>query len=48
MKQCFVGLDVSKAETSICICDDNGATVLAAKKVTEPDVICRALSLYPN
>ncbi|WP_282153360.1 IS110 family transposase [Ruegeria atlantica] len=43
MEQCFVGLDVSKAETSICVCDENGATVSAVKKVTDPDVICQAL-----
>jgi transposase len=43
MEQCFVGLDVSKAETSICMCDENGATVFAVKSVTNPEVICQAL-----
>ena len=43
MKQCFVGLDVSKAETSICMCNENGATVFVVKTVTDPDVICQAL-----
>ncbi len=43
MEQCFVGLDVSKAETSICMCDENGATVHAVKTVADPDVICQAL-----
>ncbi|WP_170766708.1 IS110 family transposase [Ruegeria lacuscaerulensis] len=43
MEQCFVGLDVSKAETSICLCDENGGPVFAAKKVTDPDVIFQVL-----
>lgn len=43
MEQCFVGLDVSKAETSICVCDGNVNTVFAVKTVTDPDVICQAV-----
>lgn len=43
MEQYFVGLDASKAETSICVCDENGDLVFGVKKVTDPDAIYRAL-----
>jgi len=40
----FAGLDVSVNETSICIVDDEGRTVLEAKVVTEPAAIISALA----
>ena len=46
MEKCFVGLDVSKEETSICVRNLAGDVLSTAKKVTDPDVISRALSQY--
>jgi len=39
----YVGLDVSNAETSICIVDQNGIIVKEAKVVTDPEAINRYL-----
>ena len=44
MKRYFVGLDVSKDETAVCLRDDRGAIVTSFKKPTDPDLISRALS----
>ncbi len=44
MEKCFVGLDVSKAETSICVCNQSGDVLSTARVVTDPDAILRALS----
>ncbi len=46
MELCFVGLDVSKAETAICVSDGDGNTLLAVKKVTDPNVIFQTLREY--
>ncbi len=43
MKRYFVGLDVSKDETAVCIRDDCGVIVTSFKKPTDPDVLLRAL-----
>jgi transposase len=39
----FVGLDVSLEETSICLVDDQGQVVCAAKVVSEPAAIIAVL-----
>tara|TARA_A100001391_G_scaffold185907_1_gene154766 strand:+ start:373 stop:966 length:594 start_codon:yes stop_codon:yes gene_type:complete len=44
MERYFVGLDVSKDETAICLRDDRGNIVTFSKKPTDPDVLLRALS----
>ncbi|MFC4595082.1 IS110 family transposase [Sphingobium tyrosinilyticum] len=44
MERYFVGLDVSKDETAICVRDNDGRSVLATKKPTDPDAIAGALS----
>lgn len=44
MKRYFVGLDVSKDETAVCLRDDRGDIVTSFKKPTDPDVLLRALS----
>ena len=47
----FVGLDVSKEETSICIIDKNADILFEGKCQTDPDAIFQALrneSLYPE
>ncbi|MFK7874330.1 MAG: transposase [Paracoccaceae bacterium] len=46
MERYFVGLDVSKAETAVCVRDDRGEVVTSFKKPTDPDVLARALSNY--
>ena len=43
MEQLFVGLDVSKDETAICIRTQSGIVKAAFKKPTDPDIIHRAL-----
>ena len=43
MEQLFVGLDVSKDETAICLRTQCGIIKAAFKKPTDPDVIYRAL-----
>ena len=43
MKQCFVGLDVSKQETAICVRSRAGVIEAAFKTPTDPDAICRSL-----
>jgi len=40
----FVGLDVSKEETAICVRDDGGRIVLAAKTATDPVAITDRLA----
>jgi hypothetical protein len=40
----FAGLDVSVAETSICIVDDHGKIVRKRKVPTEPEAIIEALN----
>jgi hypothetical protein len=40
----FVGLDVSVAETSICIVDDHGKIARERKVPTEPEAIIEALN----
>jgi transposase len=44
MKRFFVGLDVSKDETAVCIRDEGGDIAASFKKPTDPDVLLRALS----
>ncbi|TCS47227.1 hypothetical protein EDD52_1636 [Primorskyibacter sedentarius] len=44
MKRYFVGLDVSKDETAVCLRDDRGDIVTSYRKPTDPDVLSRALS----
>lgn len=44
MERYYVGLDVSKDETAICIRDHDGRSVWAIKKPTDPDAIADALS----
>ena len=46
MEKCFVGLDVSKEETTICVCNLTGNVLSAARAATDPDVILRALSKH--
>ncbi len=43
MERYFVGLDVSKDETAICVKGSDGRTALALKKPTDPDAIATAL-----
>ena len=43
MEQLFVGLDVSKDETAICVRTQCGIVKAAFKKPTDPDIIHRAL-----
>ena len=43
MKRYFVGLDVSKDATAVCLRDDRGNIVMSFKKPTDPDVLTRAL-----
>lgn len=46
MEMCFVGLDVSKKETSICVCNVAGDALAAASVVTDPDVISKTLERF--
>jgi transposase len=46
MEKCYVGLDVSKDETSICVRNLTGDVLSTARAVTDPDVIFRALSKH--
>jgi len=39
MERFFAGLDVSKDETAICVCHEDGTVVCAGKVRTEPDAI---------
>jgi transposase len=41
MEQLFVGLDVSKDETAICVRTQSGIIQAAFKKPTDPDMIQR-------
>ena len=41
IKRYFVGLDVSKDETAVCLRDDRGEIVASFKKPTDPDVLLR-------
>jgi len=43
MKRYFVGLDVSKDATAVCLRDDRGNILMSFKKPTDPDVLTRAL-----
>ena len=43
MDRYFVGLDVSKDETAICIRSEEGSVVLACKTETDPDAIAAIL-----
>lgn len=43
MERYFVGLDVSKDETAICVRNLDGKSVLATKRPTDPDAIAGAL-----
>ncbi len=43
MEPLFVGLDVSKDETAICVRTQSGSVKSAYKKATDPDAIYRAL-----
>jgi len=42
MRKLYVGLDVSKNETAICVRDDIGGVVLATKVITDPGAIMQA------
>lgn len=44
MKRYFVGLDVSKAETAVCLRNNRGDIVTSFRKPADPDVLARALS----
>lgn len=44
MEKCYVGLDVSKDETSICVRNLSGDVLSTARAVTDPDEILKALS----
>ena len=44
MEKCFVGLDVSKDETAVCVRSQTGEIIAAFKKVTDPDVLSKSLS----
>lgn len=46
MEKCFVGLDVSKEETSVCVCNQSGDVLPTARVMTGPDAILRALSKH--
>lgn len=43
MKRYFVGLDVSKDTTAVCLRDDRGNILMSFKKPTDPNVLIRAL-----
>ena len=43
MEKCFVGLDVSKDETAVCVRSQAGEIVSSFKKVTDPDVLSKSL-----
>lgn len=43
MRKLHAGLDVSLEMTSVCVVDENGATVLEAKAPSEPEAIAEAL-----
>jgi len=43
MKRYFVGLDVSKDSTAVCLRDNRGDILASFKKPTDPDVLARAL-----
>ena len=40
----YVGLDVSKNETQLCVVGVDGAKLLEAKVATEPDALVRAIA----
>lgn len=44
MKRYFVGLDVSKNETAVCLRDDRREIVASFKRPTDPDVLLRAMN----
>lgn len=44
MEKYFVGLDVSKDETAVCVRSQAGEIVVAFKKVTDPDVLSKSLA----
>ena len=46
MEQCFVGLDVSKEETAVCVRSRSGVVKTAFKVTTDPDAICRSLDRF--
>lgn len=46
MEKCYVGLDVSKDETSICVRNLTGDMLSTARAVTDPNVIFGALSKH--
>jgi hypothetical protein len=48
MEKYFVGLDVSKDETAVCVRSQAGAIVAAFKKVTDPDVLSKSLTPWSN
>ena len=43
MRKLHAGLDVSLEMTSVCVVDENGATVLEAKVLSDPEAIAEAL-----
>ena len=44
MDHCFVGLDVSKEETAVCVRTRGGKIKAAFKTPTDPDAICQSLN----
>lgn len=40
----YVGLDVSKNETQLCVVGADGAKLFEAKVATEPDALVRAIA----
>ena len=45
-RELHVGLDVSLAETHICILDAKGKTVSESVAVTDPDAVSKTLEPY--
>jgi len=43
MRKLYVGLDVSKSETAVCVRDETSRVVLATKAVTDPGAITQAI-----
>lgn len=46
MEMCFVGLDISKMETSICVCNIAGEVLAMTSVATDPDTISNALNKH--
>ena len=47
-RELHVGLDVSLAETHICIVDEKGMTVCETVAVTDPDAVSMALEPFAD